>query len=94
MSLETEKDRLEMLKSLGSMFTANNQSLFGVFDKPFTGLELNDVVESSTPMLLVRSSDAKALSRGTVVQHNGQYYRVESKEDDGEGMTNVKLSES
>lgn len=93
MSIESEHDRLQILKTLGELVEIGGNSYYTIFERSYLGLDFDVQVESSTPQITLRTSDAKHIHRGDHVVRQGEAFTVETKENDGEGMTLVRLQE-
>lgn len=91
MSIETDADRLEMLKQLGEEIHIANEPVWAVFDNDFAELEFD--VESSGPRAEVRDIDIIGITRGTEVRRSGVKYTVSSMRPDGTGMTLLRLAQ-
>lgn len=88
MALETDADRLALLKAVGEQILIDGVSVWAVFRNAyFESLE----VSGSQPVASCRSSDVSAVTRSSIVVSNGITYRVAVIEPDGTGMTLLRL---
>lgn len=94
MFIETETDRLQLLKSLGEEVDVDGRKLWGVFDFSFNEIAFDSPVEGLRPQVMVLSSDATDIERGVTVVRGGKFYSVVTVEPDGFGMTFLKLNEA
>lgn len=92
MSIESERDRLEMLKALGGLVIFRNTEIFGVYDEDFVELGFDRAVESSQPTLQCRTSDLPGVRHGDTVSVEGRLYEIVGVHPDGQGMTTLRLS--
>lgn len=97
MSIETDADRLAMLKDLGEQIEYDNETIWAIFEKPYIDLGFDRPVESDAPQVTVRSSDVTGVTHGKsvvrTVSGTTYSYTVENVQPDGEGMTVLRLSE-
>ena len=91
--IETDTDRLEMLKALGETVYIDGRPVSGVFENPFEELELERELDGASYSLTVRTSDIPSLVRGDNVLRGTTTYSVVRIQPDGEGMTTLRLSE-
>lgn len=92
--IETEEDRLEMLKALGEVVIVAGREVYGIFETAYIELGFDAIdVGSKEPMLSVRTSDVVEADTGDTVKRQGSYYSIEKIEPDGEGITLLKLAE-
>jgi hypothetical protein len=96
---ESEADRLAMVQAVGGeeFDTGRPTSLLGVFDREAEQNFVGDhVVETRVPTLTCRSSDVAAhdLKKGSAITRvsDGSAFRVQRLEDDGSGMTTIRLT--
>ena len=54
----------------------------------------NQVVESNVPILLVRTADTTGIKHGDAVIVSGTSYTIREIRVDGEGMTEIVMSET
>lgn len=88
--MDTDADRLAMIKSLGGQLVRHVSGEFwAIFDREF--LLVIDSVESRQPTLTARTSDVKELPKETVLDLDGEQFRIKRPEPDGTGMTTVIL---
>jgi hypothetical protein len=81
-----------MLKTFGQLVTVGGESVQGLLDKDYLPVQFgNQVIESSAPVLLVRTEDV-TVSHGTPVTIGDEDYTVREVRPDGEGMTDLVLS--
>lgn len=73
----------------GLAATVGGVSVFGIFDAEYANAF--DVVAGSTPVLLVRSADVPAVTRGDAVVLNATSYTVADIQPDGQGLTRLIL---
>jgi hypothetical protein len=91
--LESDTDRLEMIKALGEQVYIDSCLTWCVFESPFYEFELDRELEGASYSALVRTSDASDVARGSEVLRGAVTYTVSGIEPDGEGMTRLRLSE-
>lgn len=67
--------------------------LRGIFNAAFILIELQDgiSVESSKPVITIKTSDAPLAKRGDSIEVNSTVYSVRGVEPDGRGMTMLVL---
>lgn len=88
--MESDADRLAMIKSLGGQLISHAQgSFWAIFDRDF--LLVTDAVESRQPALTARTIDVAELSKDTTLDVGGEIYRIKRPEPDGTGMTTIIL---
>lgn len=93
MSLESDADRLEILKALGEQVAIAGTQIWGIFEQRYTEMPFDSPVEGLRPSIQVRDIDIEGVSRGAPVVRKGKTYIVTNFEPDGEGMTIIGLSE-
>lgn len=90
MTLETDADRLAMIRALdGVEFSCVKGTFWGLFDAEFVSVPGGEMeIDSNAPRITVRSSDAKrcGLANGAVIAHGTDRYVVRSTQPDGTGM--------
>ena len=91
--IESDADRLELLKALGETVYIDGCPISGVFENPFEELEVERDIDGSSYSLTVRTSDITTVTRGTSVLRDSTTYTVVRMQPDGEGMTVLRLSE-
>jgi len=93
--METESDRLEMIKSLGGLCVRHVGGEFlAIFDNAYSGLSAADLeVEERGPRLTCRTSDVIALRKDDALEVCNATYRLARAEPDGTGMTVLVLRE-
>ena len=93
MAVESEADRLAMLRDFGSTAVVGNRTLTGIFDAEYLAIDASGYdIESRTPMLHARTSDLPAIVNGTTVcRVGGVSYTVVESQPDGTGMTMLRL---
>jgi len=91
--IESEADRLAYLQALGEEWSTPAGKLWAIFDNEYAEASGEVDVETRTPVLLCRESDAKAQSigKGTAVTRAGRQYVVRRLEPDGVGMMRLIL---
>ena len=94
MSIETETDRLEVLKALGEIVDVSGRQGWGIFERTSLEISFDSAVDAMKPSLLVRSSDVESIGRGASVIRKGNNYSVATINPDGEGMTTLELNEA
>ena len=94
MSIETETDRLEVLKALGEIVDVSGRQVWGIFERTSLEISFDSAVDAMKPSLLVRSSDVESIGRGASVIRKGNNYSVATINPDGEGMTTLELNEA
>jgi hypothetical protein len=88
--METDADRLAMIKSLGGQLVRHVSGDFlAIFDRDF--LLVSDAVESRVPALTARTIDVTELAKDVVLDIGGTEYRIKRHEPDGTGMSIVVL---
>lgn len=88
--LETESDRLEMLKAVGELVEIDGESSWGVFEREYLEDLDGPGIASYEPTLTCRSSDAPGIE-GVIKRQNGKSYSVREIEPDGTGITLLRL---
>ena len=91
--------RLEMLEDFGRSATytdtsaASSSTVTVMLRTDFEGVDVGGevVIESSAPVIHVRSSDVSALAQGDTFLVDSTTYTVTSTEPDNEGMTICRL---
>ncbi|MDQ1345051.1 MAG: hypothetical protein QG586_581 [Pseudomonadota bacterium] len=88
--IETERDRLSMLRVLGETVRVGAVDLWAIFDHDYV---LAGEVEQRVPTLTIRTSDAEAhcKAKGASVTVAGRVYRIRRHEPDGTGMSRLIL---
>lgn len=94
MSIESDSDRLELLKALGEVVTVSGRSVYGIFERAFSELQFDTAIESAEPQVTVREIDVEKIQRGAVVTRQGEHFTVVGNQPDGEGMTVLRLSDA
>jgi len=90
--IESEHDRLEILKALGEQVTINGVEVWVTFDKSYIEELAGPGAASSEPELIGRTSDLDSFVQSDVVERdNGEKYRIRKPEPDGTGMSLVRL---
>lgn len=88
--METDADRLAMIKSLGGQLINHmHGSFWALFERDF--LLIVDAVESRQPVLTARTIDVTDLPKDTVLDVGGDTYRIKRPEPDGTGMSTIIL---
>lgn len=90
--LESDADRLAMIKSLGGLsVSVRGQSFWAIFDNG--NVDVLGMVESSDPFLTCRTSDVLSLAivKDDAIEIAGEQYRMKTTKDDGTGMTHMAL---
>lgn len=97
MSIESDADRLAILKSLGEQVRYKNKTIWAIFEKPYIEIGFERAIESNEPQIIVRDSDVTGVAHGDAVVRTvsgTEYsYTVENVQPDGDGMTILRLSE-
>lgn len=89
--METDADRLAMIKSLGGQLVRYETGQFwAIFDNAYESV-IDGMVESRGPALTARSSDVQGLTKDAVMTVAGVDYRIRRFEHDGTGMTVLPL---
>lgn len=70
--------------------TYNGSTINGIFDDEY--VEGLDMVESTGPQFLVRSSDVAGIAHGAELVINSVTYTVVGVKPDGTGMTTLELT--
>ena len=94
MAIESDTDRLEMIRAAGGVeCKVNKGSFWAIFDNEFVESETEPGVEGRQPVLTGRSSDVDNLEirKGSHVTIGADSYRVKRPEPDGTGMTRLVL---
>ena len=89
--IETDSDRLELLKALGEEIQFDGQSIWGVFEMSYFDIDLDSPVEGSTETVTVRTIDIPSRTRGSSVVRGNTSYTVVGSEPDGDGITTLRL---
>lgn len=90
--METEADRLAILRGLGGVDVASGGRVFvAVFDNEYLGQDAGVEVEGRQPVLTCLTSEADRLVKGAVIDVCGASYRVVRHEPDGTGMSRLVL---
>lgn len=93
--MESDADRLAMIKSLGGQLVrVPNGEFWAIFDKETADILGGPAVESRQPELSsCRTSDVERLQiiKDDPVEIGTETYRVKKPEDDGTGMSRVLL---
>jgi hypothetical protein len=93
MSIETDVDRLELLKALGETVDVDGRRVCGIFERTFNEISFDTAVEGLRPQVTVRDIDVEGIQRGAPVVHNKVNYAVATIEPDGTGLTVLRLNE-
>ncbi len=93
--LESEADRLAILKGCdGELGLIGNDQVWGVFTDEHAPIDLGgQIIESTAPEFLCRSSDVTDVVTGIEVKIRGVSYTVSEIQPDGTGMTTLRLHE-
>ena len=92
--IESDADRLALLRALGESVTTPRGTLLCLFDSPpATDQFSGENVGVNSPRIIVRTSDllVHLLARGVRVIYGTEYYKVRRTVDDGDGWTTVFL---
>jgi hypothetical protein len=91
--LESNADRLALIKGAGGeLVLVDGAGVWAIFTDAHTPLQFGDqIISSSEPQILARSSDLEALVDGSVIKRGSLYYGVAAIEPDGTGMTTIRL---
>lgn len=91
--LESDADRLAMIKSLGGVLVSHPTGEFwGIFEAAYQSVTSNNLdLESIGPAIQARTSDVSALPKDTPFTFTGGNWRLKKQEPDGTGMTTVHL---
>ena len=92
MSIETDADRLSLLKSLGEQIEVEGRSVWAIFDNGYSELDFG--VDSTSPQVTVRDRDIAGLPLDARVVIRGKKYTAVTRQPDGEGLTVLGLSEA
>jgi len=95
MMIETEADRLEMIRSLdGRCVRHAGGEFWAILDNGYIGVSVSDLeVEERGPRLTCRTSDVIALRKDAALEVGSETYRLLRAEPDGTGMTVLILKE-
>jgi hypothetical protein len=75
--------------------TVAGNEVQGLLDNDYEPVQFgNQVVESNVPILLVRTSDTTGIAHGDTVVVSGTSYTIREIRVDGEGMTEIVMSET
>jgi hypothetical protein len=89
--METDADRLAMIKSLGGQLVQHpSGSFLAIFDREFV-LLAEGAVESRQPALTARTIDVADLPKDAILTVAGDTFRIKRHEPDGTGMSLVIL---
>lgn len=91
MAIESEADRLEMLKGLGAELVTiakTGTQVYGILAKEYVS---GGRVEGYQPVLTARTRDVGGLAHGEQLTIGGVVYLTWESKDDGTGMTEVVL---
>lgn len=91
-AIETDHDRLEMLKALGEEITVDAVRMFGVPEYTADVLDLDAELEDVDHRVTVRTVDLQGIAIGAAVKLSTGDFQLVSKRDDREGMTTLNLS--
>lgn len=97
MSLESEADRLEYLRTFGLCLQSDRGQIQGLFDRVADVASIGEAsIVASGPVALVRTSDAirLALKRGDALRVEDVAYVIRDVRPDGQGMTTLGLDEA
>jgi hypothetical protein len=86
--METDADRLAMIKSLGGLSVRiRGQDFFAIFDNEYA--DAFGMVEGSSPAITSRTTDVErlAIAKDDVIDICGRQWRVKQHRHDGTGMT-------
>lgn len=90
MTLETDADRLAMIRALdGVEFSCVSGTFWALFDAEFVAVgDVDMAVDSTGPRVTVRSSDVARckLQNGTPISTGSDAYVIRSTQPDGTGM--------
>lgn len=89
--METDADRLAMIKSLGGQLVHHPVgSFWAIFDREFV-LLAEGAVESRQPALTARTVDVVGLPKDATLTVGSDTFRIKRHEPDGTGMSLVIL---
>lgn len=93
MSLETEFDRLALLKATGRCVLVDGREVWALFERDHAGIEFQDGVQmgSSQPRITARTSDLADARRGSTVLVDEAEFTIYALQPDGTGMTVAPL---
>lgn len=99
MSIESDSDRLDIIRTLAGIATdsitvRHPEGRFdAVLDNEYYDAQFGDGpgVESSQPVLIARTIDVLRLVKDTPLQIGDEEYRLKSHQADGTGMSRVLL---
>lgn len=83
-----EADKLAMLKALGEQVATNGRPFFAVFDNEYVSVV---DTESTSPSLIVRTSDISGLRKGSEIMAGSVAYRIRRIEPENDGFSRVML---
>lgn len=67
----------------------------GLLDNDYAPVQFGDqVIESNIPILVVRTADVSGVAHGAAVVVGAQSFTVREIRNDGEGMTELVMSEA
>lgn len=90
--METDADRLGMIKALGGqLVTIGDSQVWAIFENAQAETLSTPGVDVRTPLLTCRSSDAAGIEKDAPVIVGTESYRVKRTDPDGAGMTTVIL---
>lgn len=89
--IESDADRLAMIKGLGGQLVRHAGGEFwAIFDRP-SALSPDGAVETRQPVLQARSIDVDTLTKDAPLSIGTDEYRIKRLEPDGTGMTTIIL---
>ena len=92
--METDADRLAMIKSLGGQLVRHPSGEFwALFDNEYYESDFGPGVEGRQPVLTARTIDVQGLAKDVPIDVNGVTYLFKRHEPDGTGMSRVPLKE-
>lgn len=91
--VNTESDRLAMLKDFGVTATYNGNNITGIFDNEYQGVEVGAEVPfaMSTLKFTCQTSDLPSVDFGNQIIISGVTYNIVLIMPDGQGITELQL---
>ena len=89
--IETDADRLALLRDLGESVYIDGCQVYGVFDNDYLEDLDGPGISSGAPVITVRSSDVRGVVPGAEVIYAGDTFTVREIEPDGTGVSLLRL---
>ena len=83
------------LDEFAQLVTVGGVDLAGIFDEPYSGLNVQTgEVASAAPQVMCRTAALPAVKPGDTVSAGGRQWRVTAVQPDGTGMTTLILEKA